>query len=42
MFPFTGYVSVGRDGTPGDEDLIVEWAVQRSDDGLRVTVDRPG
>jgi hypothetical protein len=38
-FPFTGYVSLGRDGTPGDEDLVLEWAVQRRDDRLRVTAD---
>jgi hypothetical protein len=38
-FPFTGYVSLGRGGTPGDEDLVLEWAVQRRDDRLRVTAD---
>lgn len=38
-FPFTGYVSLGRDGTPGDEDLVLEWAVQCRDDRLRVTAD---
>jgi hypothetical protein len=38
-FPFTGYVSLGRGGTPGDEDLVLEWAVQRCDDRLRVTAD---
>jgi hypothetical protein len=38
-FPFTGHVSLGRDGTPGEEDLVLEWAVQRRDDRLRVTAD---
>jgi hypothetical protein len=38
-FSFTGYVSLGRSGTPGDEDLVLEWAVQRRDDRLRVTAD---
>jgi hypothetical protein len=39
VFPFTGYVSLGRDGKPGDEDLVLEWAVERRDDRLRVTAD---
>lgn len=38
-FPFTGYISLGRDGTPGNEDLVLEWAVHRRDDRLRVTAD---
>lgn len=38
-FPITGYVSLGRDGTPGNEDLVLEWAVQRRDNRLRVTAD---
>ena len=38
VFPFTGYVSISRDGS-GDEDLVLEWAVQRRDDRLRVTAD---
>ena len=38
-FPFTGHVSLGRNGTPGDEDLVLEWAVQRCDERLRVTAD---
>lgn len=38
-FPFRGYVSLGRDGTPGEEDLVLEWAVQRADGRLRITAD---
>jgi len=38
-FPFTGYVSFGRSGAPGNEDLVLEWAVQRRDGMLRVTAD---
>lgn len=28
-FPFTGYVSLSKDGPPGDEDLVLAWSVQR-------------
>jgi hypothetical protein len=38
VFPFTGYVSFSRDGS-GDEDVVLEWAVQRRNDRLRVTAD---
>jgi hypothetical protein len=37
-FPFTGYLSISRDGT-GNEDLVLEWAVRRRDDRLCVTAD---
>ena len=28
-FPFTGYISFSRDGTPGQEDLVLSVGVQR-------------
>jgi hypothetical protein len=37
-FPFTGYASISRDGS-GEEDLVLEWAIQRRDDRLRITAD---
>jgi hypothetical protein len=37
-FPFTGFLSLGR-GNPGDEDLLLEWSVQRSNGCLSITAD---
>jgi hypothetical protein len=39
VFSFGGYLSLGRDRSAGDEDLVVEWSVQRRDQWLRVTAD---
>jgi hypothetical protein len=39
VFPFTGYVSISKDGPPGDEDLVLTWSVQRHNGRLLITAD---
>jgi hypothetical protein len=38
-FPFTGYVSLGKSGEHGREDLVLEWAIQRREGRLRITAE---
>jgi len=38
-FPFTGYVSLSKDGPPGDEDLVLTWSVRRRDGHLVAAAD---
>jgi len=38
-FPFTGYVSISKDGPAGDEALVLEWSVHRHDHRLLVSAD---
>jgi hypothetical protein len=39
VFPFTGYMSVCKDGPGGDEDLVLTWSVQRSNGDLLASAD---
>ena len=39
VFPFTGYLTLGKHGTPGEEDLVLEWSIRRDDDDLLAYAD---
>lgn len=38
-FPFNGYLAISRDGTPGDEDLVIAVSAQRKESELRWSTD---
>lgn len=39
VFPFTGYMSLGKAGMPGEEDLVLTFGIQKQQHGLLIRVD---